>query len=145
MAAYGWILPQLPDDARYAQFLKAGEFRLQRCTGCRAFRSPARWICPHCGSEDYAWEQPQPSGTVTSVSWFFQDLVLKSTGDEGRRPSLPYSVVVVRLDDGPFLMARAEGVKFGELAVGDRVTAVIAKALLADEPRIVFTPVIGSA
>ncbi|SHH05057.1 Uncharacterized OB-fold protein, contains Zn-ribbon domain [Jatrophihabitans endophyticus] len=46
--------------------LGRGELRVQRCVACRAWRWPADWRCPECGSYDLGWEVVEATGTVYS-------------------------------------------------------------------------------
>ena len=137
MTSYGWRLPQLPEDERHLEYLAQGEFRLQRCLRCQAFRHPARWICPHCRSDRYEWSSPSGAGTVTALSWYFEDMLTRQGA--APPPQLPYCAAVIRLDEGPFMMGRVQDAAFGSVRVGDRVEARVGRALVSDGARIVFS------
>jgi uncharacterized OB-fold protein len=92
-----------------------GELRLQRCDDCSRFVWYPRALCPTCGSISLTWTTSPGEGTVYAVS----------VHHKAPRPELadftPYAVVLVDLDEGVRMMARATGCPPEELAVGGRM------------------------
>jgi uncharacterized protein len=79
------------DSLPWWEALARHEFVLQRCTGCRAWRWPARAICNRCASFDWEWEPASGYGTI--ASWVVTHHAFLP-GFEA-----PYAVVTVRLDE----------------------------------------------
>ena len=92
-----------------------GELVLQRCDACARFVWYPRASCPSCGSDALRWTPSPGLGTVYAVS----------VHHKAPRPELaaltPYAVVLVDLDEGVRMMARASGVVAGDVTVGQRV------------------------
>lgn len=53
-------------ESEYWDGLLAGELRLQRCAGCRAWHWPAVFRCAACGSWEHLWEPVALTGNVYS-------------------------------------------------------------------------------
>jgi uncharacterized OB-fold protein len=80
------------DSKPWWDALAAGEFRLQRCQACGAYRWPARAICNRCRSFEAAWETLDGAGTV--ASWIRTHQAFAPP----LREAVPYVVVQIRLD-----------------------------------------------
>jgi uncharacterized OB-fold protein len=109
-------------DDPYWEYLEAGEFRLPRCAGCRAWMWPAHWRCGACGSWDLAWVAVPPTGTVYSWTrtWYAFDRTKERAED------VPYVVLLVEVADAGG--ARVMGVLAGEddgVKIGAPVTGTI--------------------
>jgi uncharacterized protein len=70
---------------------------LQRCTRCRTYVHPPRAACPACRNEEL--EPSEVSGKGRVYSWS----VMYSGGNPGFDEKLPYTVLVVELDEQPGL------------------------------------------
>ena len=105
-------------EDEYRTFLAKGELRMQCCTGCKTYRYPARFICPQCLSEEWSWRPISGRGTVDTFLWYFQPV-------DPRCLEVPYNVALLKLDEGPRVYGNVLDVKFGELAVGNKVKAKI--------------------
>jgi len=107
------------DDPLAGPFFAAvGEGRLavQRCDSCSAFRWPPLSGCPECRSRETTWTDVAPSGTVWSFVVYHRAFAASLKND------IPYTVLMVELDDGPYMVGRLiPGDK--PPAVGDRVLA----------------------
>jgi uncharacterized OB-fold protein len=107
-----------PEPGLSAPFWEAaaqGQLVLPRCEACGRFVWYPRALCPHCGSDALAWTPSAGAGTVYAVS----------VHHKAPRPELagltPYAVVLVDLDEGVRMMARAVDADAEEVAVGQRV------------------------
>jgi uncharacterized protein len=102
--------------AKAAAVIKAdtkGGLRYQCCSDCAAAQSLSRFACHRCGSEHLAWRDAAGSGTVYAVT------VVTRAPSEAFRALVPYTLVLVDLDEGARVMAHgAPG-----LAIGGRVRA----------------------
>jgi uncharacterized OB-fold protein len=107
------------DDPLAGPFFQAaaeGRLVVQRCNSCGALRWPPLSGCPECRSRDTTWVDVAQSGTV----WSF--VVYHRAFQASLKDEIPYTVAMVQLDDGPYLVGRlAVGEK--PAAVGDRVAA----------------------
>lgn len=106
-------------DALAAPFFAAAAQRrlvVQRCTACTALRWPPLAGCPQCRSRDSDWVEVTPAGTIWSYVVYHRAFAAELN------PDIPYTVVMVELDDGPYLVGRLIG---GEKppTVGARVAA----------------------
>ncbi len=87
------LLPPDRDSLPFWEGVNAGEFRVQRCTGCGAYRWPARAICNRCRSFDSAWVALSGVGTVKS--WVTTHQVFSVAF----RDEVPYTTILVQLDE----------------------------------------------
>jgi uncharacterized OB-fold protein len=115
-------------EARFWDFLAAGELRLQRCAACSTFRHPPRPACAACGSADDEWVPSPGRGEV----WTFTVIHPPTLPAFAHRT--PYGAVVVRLDEGVFMVSNLVDVEVDDLAVGSRVEVVITE--VDDELRL---------
>lgn len=111
--------PQNADDARFWTTLGEGELRFQRCTACAAFRHPPRPVCAQCGARGSEWVAVAGTGEVWSFT-VIHPPTLPAFADR-----TPYAAVVVRLDEGVFLVTNLLDCPLDEIAVGVRVELVI--------------------
>jgi uncharacterized OB-fold protein len=95
-----------------------GTLHLQRCGDCEGWRHPPRYYCPSCFSE--RWEWVPVSGTGTVASW----VTTHYTVDRGWVDEVPYTNVVVQLDEGPRLLAALRGMDVDDLELGMAVVIV---------------------
>ena len=107
------------DDPLVGAFFRgAAKSRLvvQRCNSCGALRWPPLSGCPDCRSRDADWVDVAPRGTVWSFVVYYRSFAASL------RDQVPYTVAMVQLDAGPFMLGRLAS---GEArpSVGDRVAA----------------------
>jgi uncharacterized protein len=107
--------PTNADDAAFWEALRAGELRIQRCSECGGFRHPPRPVCAQCGSTERTWQPVSGAGEVWSFT-VVHPPTLPAFADR-----TPYGAVVVRLDEGVFLVSNLVDCPVDELAVGARV------------------------
>jgi uncharacterized OB-fold protein len=91
---------------------RRGELTMQRCESCCRLVWYPRFVCPGCGGSSLAWETLSGNGVVYAVSVHHR-AALPALADK-----VPYSVVLVDLDEGVRLMSNVFG---PPPAVGDRV------------------------
>lgn len=117
-------------SAPYWEATRRHELTMQRCDSCRRLVWYPRFICPHCGESKLCWEKLSGDGVVYAVS------VHHRAAFPALADSVPYSVVLVELDEGVRLMSNVFG---APPAVGDRVS--VAWAPLNDGRNLaVFEP-----
>ena len=95
--------------AEFYAYCKQHELRFQRCTDCRTWRHVPRDMCAKCGS--FAWEWAKSSGRGTLFSW--------TTAMQPMLPQftdlVPYSPVVVELEEGVRMLSWLTDVEDGDL------------------------------
>ena len=106
------------DSERYWAALADGRVEVQRCADCGHWTWPPRPICSGCHGEHLEWTPVSGRGEVHS--WV--------TTHQAYAPSLaplvPYTVVLVRLDEQPDVMIPGRLVTDGDIARGMRARAV---------------------
>jgi uncharacterized protein len=106
-------------DPLTAPFWEAARRRrlvIQRCRSCGELRWPPLAGCPECRSRDTTWDEVAPNGTVWSFVVYHRAFAAEL------KDEIPYTVVMVELDEGPHLVGRFVNVGRPP-AIGDRVTA----------------------
>lgn len=105
---------QDPHTNPYTDGLRQRTVRYQRCATCGTAQTLARYACTGCGSAALSWQAATGRGTVYAVT-----VVVRAPSD-AFRALVPYTLVLVDLDEGPRLMAHAEpGVAIGTRVVAD--------------------------
>jgi uncharacterized OB-fold protein len=102
-------------DAPFWEWCRRRELRVQRCTACGAYRHHPRPRCPECRASGYEWAPVSGRGTVHSYT-ICHPPVLPAFASRA-----PYNAVVVRLDEGPFLVSNVVDCADGDIAVGMEV------------------------
>jgi uncharacterized OB-fold protein len=96
----------------YWDGVAAGELRMQCCGACGAPRHYPRLLCERCYSDIVEWRTVSGRGRIHSWT------VAHHPYHPAFVNELPYTLVLVDLDEGPRAMGRWHG---GELALGDAV------------------------
>lgn len=86
---------------------------MQRCTACRHLVWYPRHVCPRCGGFSLEWEQLSGQGIVYAVS------IHHRPAHPAFAERVPYSVVLVDLDEGARIMSNVFG---PPPSVGDQVS-----------------------
>jgi uncharacterized OB-fold protein len=112
-------LPSISDFNRpFWEAAHRHEFRLQRCNACGKFWAPNGPVCPHCFSEDYAWQELSGKGKI--ASW----VVFHKLYHIGFERDVPYNVAFVELAEGPRVISNVVGMKNEDLRIGMPVQVV---------------------
>lgn len=99
-------------NLRFFEACAGGTLHVQRCDSCGRFRHPPRYWCPDCGSA--AWSFAPVSGAGTAYSW----VTTHFTVDRGWVADVPYTNVVVELEEGPRIVAALRGMDAADLRLG---------------------------
>ena len=118
--------PANDDDAQFWAALREGELRIQYCDACSELRHPPRPVCARCGSPARGWQTVTGAGEVWSFT-VVHPPTLPAFADR-----TPYGAVVVRLDEGVFLVSSLLDCPVDQLAVGTRVELALTK-IAADQ------------
>lgn len=108
--------PAMDRDSRpWWDAMAAHRLLLQRCSGCHAYRWPARTMCGRCGS--FVWTWGEASGRGTLVSWIVNHHRFSAD------IASPYTVATVRLaEQDDLLLPGGFDPSGGEPEVGLPVT-----------------------
>ena len=104
-------------EAAFWSFVAAGELRVQRCGDCAAFRHPPRPACAACGSVAVEWVSVSGGGEVWAATTIHPPTLPAFAA------RTPYNAVVVRLDEGVFMVANVADA--GAVDVGTRVEVAL--------------------
>lgn len=105
-------------DENSAELTKDGRLCLPRCGRCQRFHYPMREICPHCWADKFIWVPVSGEGVVETFLWYHARI-------DPRAPEPPYNIALIRLAEGPGLLATLASVEPGQLRIGTRVEAHI--------------------
>ncbi|MGE4482840.1 Zn-ribbon domain-containing OB-fold protein [Acidocella sp.] len=101
-----------PVTAHFWEAIAQGRFELQLCQGCGHRIFYPRAICPHCWSEDLAWEPAQPTGELETFS------IVHRPGHPAWEGIAPYVVGIISLTDGPHMLSHILFKSVNEARVG---------------------------
>jgi uncharacterized OB-fold protein len=101
-----------PETQPYWDAARDGKLLIRRCNACKRAYFYPRDFCPHCWSEDVAWEEA--SGRATLYTWS----VVRRNDLPPWGERVPYVAAVVDLEEGPRMMTNVEGADLEELAIG---------------------------
>lgn len=110
--------------------LREGRLRFQACT-CGHTWLPARKLCPACLSDAGDWQDAQGTGVIKS--W----VVYHVAYHPDFKDRLPYNVAIVKLDEGPQLIANIAALH-AQLRIGARVRFRVQAMETSAQPLAVF-------
>lgn len=102
----------------YSEALKEDRLLGLRCLKCQTVTVPPRMVCRRCQSPEFDIVPLSGRGSIQTFTTVF-------VAAEGRQDELPYIIVLVELDEGPWLMGNLAGIDPGKATmeiVGKRVT-----------------------
>jgi uncharacterized OB-fold protein len=110
-----------------------GELAMQRCLACGAVQLYPRRRCVTCGSDRLEYVPTNGRGTVYTYSTIYRNPPSDFTDD------LPYTLAIVKLDDGPQLLTRIVGCDPESVRCDMPVIAEMMQR--GDRPLPVFRPI----
>jgi uncharacterized OB-fold protein len=87
----------------YNEALKQNKLLGLKCRACGTITIPPKMVCRQCGSPDMEVTEVKTDGKIVTFTTIF-------VGAEGREGEVPYTVVIVELEEGPWLMGNLEGI-----------------------------------
>ncbi len=87
----------------YNEALKQNKLLGLKCQSCGAITIPPKMVCRQCASPDMDVIELKGSGKIRTFTTVF-------VASEGREDEVPYTIVMVELDDGPWIMGNLEGI-----------------------------------
>ena len=130
----------VPDEDTQPYWAAAAEHRLAvpRCGVCDRWVWQPAPLCPSCGTPDLVWSDVSGDGVV--VSWtVIHPPVLPAWADE-----VPFTVLLVELDEGVRMVGRLVGADASELSTGLPVALRWRDAAGLDTPLPAWTPQRGA-
>ena len=92
---------------------KRGELLLPFCDDCGQFFFYPRLHCPHCWSNRVGWKRGSGRGAVKSFSRIHR------AGHFAWQSVTPYTLLLVRLEEGPTMLSQLASTPGVALAIGD--------------------------
>lgn len=113
--------------------LKAQRYSLigEVCPVCQGKIFPPRDVCPHCAEAAGPEFQFSGKGEVYSYSTIY-------SAPEGFEEQTPYTVALIKLDEGPMLTAQLTDVNTNSVKIGDKVEMVTRKLAQQGEEGLVL-------
>ncbi len=96
----------------YRAVAKAGALHVQRCNACGTWTHPARYYCPKCSSDEFAFAPASGRAAVYSYT------VSHMSVEPAWQPFVPYVTIVAELEEGPRLIATAKNIQPDEVEIG---------------------------
>ena len=87
----------------YNEALKQDRLLGLKCRACGAITIPPKMVCRQCASPDMEIIEVKGSGKIRTFTTVF-------VAAEGRESEIPYTIVMVEMDDGPWVMGNLEGI-----------------------------------
>ena len=103
----------------YWDALKRGALAVQRCKGCDTLRHYPRLVCDRCYSLESEWTDVSGRGTVHSWTVTHHAFHPSFAGE------LPYTLVIVDLEEGVRAMGRLRGASDATVRIGMPVRFVV--------------------
>jgi uncharacterized OB-fold protein len=102
----------------YCEALKENRLLGLKCSACGAITTPPKMVCSQCAGPDMEIVELKGSGKIKTFTTVF-------VAPEGREGEVPYTIVIVEMDDGPWVMGNLDGIDPKEASmelVGKKVT-----------------------
>lgn len=87
----------------YNEALKQDKLLGLKCRTCGAITIPPKMVCRQCQSPDMEVVEVAGSGQIKTFTTVY-------VAAEGREAEVPYIIVIVALDAGPWVMGNLEGI-----------------------------------
>ena len=87
----------------YNEALKQNKLLGLKCHACGALTVPPKMVCRHCASPDMEITEVKGTGKIRTFTTVY-------VAAEGREDEVPYVIVMVELDEGPWLMGNLDGI-----------------------------------
>ena len=81
----------------YNEALKKNKLLGLKCKECGALNVPPKMVCGQCTSPDMEVVELSGKGNIQTFTTVY-------VAPEGREPEAPYTIVMVELDEGPWIM-----------------------------------------
>jgi uncharacterized OB-fold protein len=102
----------------YNEALKENRLLGLKCQDCGAITTPPKMVCRQCSGANMEVIELKGSGKIKTFTTVF-------VASEGREEEVPYTIVIVEMDDGPWVMGNLDGIDPKEASmelIGKKVT-----------------------
>lgn len=102
----------------YNEALKEDKILGVKCASCGVITTPPKMVCPRCDGTDMAVTQVKGSGMIRTFTTVY-------VAAEGREDEVPYVIIIVELEEGPWIMGNLVGIDPAEASmdlIGKAVT-----------------------
>ena len=87
----------------YNESLKQNKLLGLKCQSCGAITVPSKMVCRQCASPDMEIVELKGTGKIRTFTTNY-------VAAEGREDEVPYTIVMVELDEGPWMMGNLDGI-----------------------------------
>ncbi len=87
----------------YNEALKQNKLLGLKCQSCGAITIPPKMVCRQCASPDMEIVELKGTGKIRTFTTVY-------VASEGRESEIPYIIVLVELDGGPWIMGNLDGI-----------------------------------
>lgn len=94
---------QTPESRPFWEGCQKGLFLLQYCAKCNSINWFPRKFCFACGSDHFDWREAKGTGTLETYTSIHRAM------SQAWESEIPYSLAMVRLDEGIRLVTRLTG------------------------------------
>ncbi len=88
---------------KYNEALKQDKLLGLKCRSCGAITVPPKMVCRGCQDENLDIVEMKGAGKIRTFTTVY-------VAAEGRESEIPYVIVMVELEEGPWLMGNLEGI-----------------------------------
>ena len=88
----------------YNEAFKQNKLLGLKCKECNTITIPPKMVCSRCGSPELEIIEVKGSGKIKTFTTVF-------VAAEGREEEIPYTIVMVELDEGPWIMGNLDGIE----------------------------------
>ena len=111
--AYAKPLPIADKDTQpFWDYTKKHELRVQKCLNCGKLHYPVSPMCPHCLGMNSEWVKLSGKGEVYSF------IVVQRRYHPGFATDIPYTVAIIRTEEGIRMLSNVVGAKPDEVRIG---------------------------
>jgi uncharacterized OB-fold protein len=86
----------------YNEALKNNRLLGLKCRSCGSITVPPKMVCRKCAGSEMDIVEMKGSGKIRTFTTVF-------VASEGRESEVPYTIVMVELDEGPWIMGNLDG------------------------------------
>ena len=87
----------------YNEALKQNKLLGLKCLSCDAITVPPKMVCRQCASPDMEVVELKGNGKIRTFTTAY-------VASEGREEEVPYIIVMVELDEGPWVLGNLDGI-----------------------------------
>ncbi len=113
---------------QYNNALKESKLLGLKCQACGAIITPPKMVCPQCGASNFEITQLKGSGKIKTFTSIY-------VAAEGRESECPYVIVLVELDEGPWIMGNLAGIEPAKASMElvDKKVTMVPKVFAGDK------------